>query len=234
MGHHHSRTDWFFPIKEAPVLVTATQKGVSQDLRVPHKKALIAADTGDIFSSNALSDIASRPPQSPRSRRDRRDRRDRPTLERRAGAWLRDFRVAASLPGFSDASHSDSLANSAVPRQIPSVHLILPLLIDPKHLSTMQLVPLPQGGLSQRPHPAETRQKQPATAPPLPPLPHHERFRAIQITPPGYERLFRSLNSVGLNGFLHKAQNLRQHRAINSQFHCSSHIDFISFAYEPL
>jgi hypothetical protein len=48
MNHHHSRTDWFFPIEEAPVLVTVTRKGVARDVRVPHKKALIAADTGDI------------------------------------------------------------------------------------------------------------------------------------------------------------------------------------------
>lgn len=55
---------------------------------------------------NTMTDIASRPPQSPRFRR------DRPTLERRAGAWLRDFRVAASLPGFSVALHLDSLSKS--------------------------------------------------------------------------------------------------------------------------
>jgi hypothetical protein len=48
MNHHHSRTDWFFPIEEAPVLVTVTHKGVARDARVPHKKALIAADAGDI------------------------------------------------------------------------------------------------------------------------------------------------------------------------------------------
>jgi hypothetical protein len=42
------RRNWFFPIEEAPVLVTVTRKGVARDVRVPHKKALIAADTGDI------------------------------------------------------------------------------------------------------------------------------------------------------------------------------------------
>lgn len=63
---------------------------------------------------NTMTDIASRPPQSPRFRR------DRPTLERRAGAWLRDFRIAASQSGFSVASHLDSLSKSAVPRQVPS------------------------------------------------------------------------------------------------------------------
>jgi len=56
---------------------------------------------------NTMTDIASRPPQSPRFRR------DRPTLERRAGAWLRDFRVAAERPGFSMTTHLDSLTKTA-------------------------------------------------------------------------------------------------------------------------
>jgi hypothetical protein len=46
-----------------------------------------------------MTDIASRPPQSPRFRR------DRPILERRAGAWLRDFNASTALPGFSVAGH---------------------------------------------------------------------------------------------------------------------------------
>ncbi|MEX1116710.1 MAG: hypothetical protein WEB53_15800 [Akkermansiaceae bacterium] len=45
-----------------------------------------------------MTDIASRPPRSPRFRS------DRPTLERRAGAWLQDFRTAALQPGFSVAA----------------------------------------------------------------------------------------------------------------------------------
>lgn len=56
---------------------------------------------------NTMTDIASRPPQSPRFRR------DRPTLERRAGGWLRDFRIASPRPGFSVASHLESLSKSA-------------------------------------------------------------------------------------------------------------------------
>jgi hypothetical protein len=51
-----------------------------------------------------MTDIAARPPQSPRFRR------DRPTLERRAGAWLRDFTTAAAQPGFSIASHLERLS----------------------------------------------------------------------------------------------------------------------------
>ena len=48
MKRNSPRADWFFPIEEAPVLVAVTHKGVARDVRVPHKKALIAADTGDM------------------------------------------------------------------------------------------------------------------------------------------------------------------------------------------
>lgn len=57
-----------------------------------------------------MTDIASQPLQSPRFHR------DRPTLERRAGAWLRDFNASAALPGFSISGH---LAELAVPK-LPS------------------------------------------------------------------------------------------------------------------
>jgi hypothetical protein len=101
------RRDWFFPIEEAPVFTTVTRNGKALDVPVPHKKALIAADSGDIFSNNTMTDIASRPPLSPRFRR------DRPTLERRAGIWLRDFRAAAAGPGFSMTTHLDSLSKTS-------------------------------------------------------------------------------------------------------------------------
>ena len=52
---------------------------------------------------NTMTDIAARPPASPRFRR------DRPSLERRAGAWLRDFNVSAARPEFSIAGHLSSL-----------------------------------------------------------------------------------------------------------------------------
>jgi hypothetical protein len=52
MKRYSPRADWFFPIEGAPVLVTVTHKGVARDVRVPHRKALVAADTGDIFSGN--------------------------------------------------------------------------------------------------------------------------------------------------------------------------------------
>jgi hypothetical protein len=48
MRRNSPRIDWFFPIEEAPVFVIVTHKGVAREVRVPHKKALIAADTGDI------------------------------------------------------------------------------------------------------------------------------------------------------------------------------------------
>jgi hypothetical protein len=50
-----------------------------------------------------MTDIAARQLQSPRFRR------DRPTLERGAGAWLRDFTAAAARPGFSIVSHMEGL-----------------------------------------------------------------------------------------------------------------------------
>jgi hypothetical protein len=51
-----------------------------------------------------MPDLASHPPQSPRFRR------DRPSLERRAGAWLRDFNTAAARSGFSIPGHLADLA----------------------------------------------------------------------------------------------------------------------------
>ena len=41
------RRDWFFPIGEAPVLVMIIRSSAARNVMVPHKKALIAADTGD-------------------------------------------------------------------------------------------------------------------------------------------------------------------------------------------
>jgi hypothetical protein len=43
------RRDWFFPIGEAPVLVMIIRSSAARNVMVPHKKALIAADTGDIM-----------------------------------------------------------------------------------------------------------------------------------------------------------------------------------------
>jgi hypothetical protein len=56
---------------------------------------------------NAMTDIAAHPPRSPRFRR------DRPTLERRAGAWLRDFATVAAEPGFTIQGHLDQIERGA-------------------------------------------------------------------------------------------------------------------------
>ena len=56
---------------------------------------------------NTMTDIASHPPASPRFRR------DRPTLERRAGTWLRDFTLAAAQPGFNIPAHLEKLASES-------------------------------------------------------------------------------------------------------------------------
>lgn len=53
---------------------------------------------------NTMTDIAARPPES------NRFRRDRPGLERRAGAWLRDFRALSTQPGFTIPGHLKELA----------------------------------------------------------------------------------------------------------------------------
>ena len=52
---------------------------------------------------NTMTDIAARPPQSYRFSQ------DRPNLERRVGAWLRDFNDVASRPGFSMHGHLEAL-----------------------------------------------------------------------------------------------------------------------------
>lgn len=99
MTQNPQKTDWFFPIDEAPVLATVTHNGVIRDVPVPHKKALVAADSGHISPGNTMTDLASHPPTSPRFRR------DLPSLERRDGAWLRDFNTAVSRHGFNIPAH---------------------------------------------------------------------------------------------------------------------------------
>ena len=48
MNANPPRRDWFFPIEEAPVFATVTRHGKACDVTVPHRKALVAADTGNI------------------------------------------------------------------------------------------------------------------------------------------------------------------------------------------
>ncbi len=47
MNLNPPRRDWFFPIGEGAVLAAVTCNGAARNVTVPHKKALIAADTGD-------------------------------------------------------------------------------------------------------------------------------------------------------------------------------------------
>ncbi len=56
-----------------------------------------------------MTDLASHPPQSSRFRR------DLPILERRAGAWLRDFNTAAARTGFTILDHLAALADQKLP-----------------------------------------------------------------------------------------------------------------------
>ncbi|MCX6879174.1 MAG: hypothetical protein NTW21_36020 [Verrucomicrobia bacterium] len=110
MIHNLSSKGWFFPIEEVPIHTTVTRNGVDRHVRVPCKKALVAADSGEILAFNTMTDIASHPPLSPRFRR------DRPLPERRAGACLRDFTLAAAQPSFSIFGHLVALAK---PPQAP-------------------------------------------------------------------------------------------------------------------
>jgi len=107
MNFNPLRNGWFFPVHETAIRATVTRNGARMDVLVPHKKALVAADSGEIPRINTMTDIASHPPQSPRFRR------DRPTLERRAGAWPRDFPLAAAEPGFTIPAHLEKLANTS-------------------------------------------------------------------------------------------------------------------------
>lgn len=61
---------------------------------------------------NTMTDIAARPPMS------NRFRRDRPNLERRAGAWLRDFKNVSTRPGFTIPGHLDELAGGQSPSRV--------------------------------------------------------------------------------------------------------------------
>ncbi|MCX6878388.1 MAG: hypothetical protein NTW21_31935 [Verrucomicrobia bacterium] len=104
MNHNPLRNGWFFPVEQVPIRETVTHNGVVRSVLVPHKMALVAADSGEIFRFNTMTDTASHPPVSSRFHR------DRPILERRAGAWLRDFALAAAQPGFTIPAHLEELA----------------------------------------------------------------------------------------------------------------------------
>ena len=48
MSLYPPRADWFFPIEEAPVFASVKCNGKERNVRMPQRKALVAADTGDI------------------------------------------------------------------------------------------------------------------------------------------------------------------------------------------
>jgi len=88
-----------------PDLVERTTEFALRVVRMFVVPFIIQPSTFILFST--MTDIASHPPQSPRFRR------DRPVLERRAGAWLRDFTLAAAEPGFTIPIHLEKLAKPA-------------------------------------------------------------------------------------------------------------------------
>jgi hypothetical protein len=83
---------------------TADQTALDNDLNARLDRYLAELGENAYAAFNTMTDLAARPPRSPRFRR------DRPTLERRAGAWLRDFHIAASQPDFSISGHLAELA----------------------------------------------------------------------------------------------------------------------------
>ncbi len=88
---------------------TADQTKLDADLEARLDRYLRDLDANAYAAFNTMTDIASHPPLSPRFRR------DRPNLERRAGAWLRDFTLAATQPGFSITAHLEELAKPIQP-----------------------------------------------------------------------------------------------------------------------
>ncbi len=48
MNFNPLRNGWFFPVHETPIHATVTRNGAKMDVIVPHKKALVAADSGEI------------------------------------------------------------------------------------------------------------------------------------------------------------------------------------------
>lgn len=85
-------------------LERADQESLDADLEARLHRYLKELGENAYAAFNAMTDIAARPPVN------NRFRRDRPTLERRAGAWLRDFNSLASRPGFTIPGHLKELA----------------------------------------------------------------------------------------------------------------------------
>lgn len=85
---------------------SADQTALDNDLNARLDRYLAELGKNAYAAFNTMTDLAARPPRSPRFRR------DRPTLERRSGAWLRNFATASTQPGFSVAGHLKELAKN--------------------------------------------------------------------------------------------------------------------------
>ena len=90
----------------------ADQESLDADLDARLHRYLKELGENAYAAFNTMTDIATRPPVS------NRFRRDRPNLERRAGAWLRDFKNVASRPGFTIPVHLDELAGGQSPSRV--------------------------------------------------------------------------------------------------------------------
>lgn len=90
----------------------ADQDSLDADLEARLHRYLKELGENAYAAFNTMTDIAARPPVS------NRFRRDRPNLERRAGAWLRDFKNVASRPGFTIPGHLKELAGGQNPSRL--------------------------------------------------------------------------------------------------------------------
>ena len=82
----------------------ADQSALDTDLDTRLGRYLAELGENAYAAFNTMADLAARPPSSTRFRR------DRPTLERRSGAWLRDFHSTVTQPGFTLAAYLVGLA----------------------------------------------------------------------------------------------------------------------------
>jgi hypothetical protein len=80
------------------------QQMLEDDLEIPTRRYFRDLGTNAYAAFNAMADIPSHPAQNPRFRR------GHPSMERMAGAWLRDFNVAAASPSFTIQGHLEELA----------------------------------------------------------------------------------------------------------------------------
>jgi hypothetical protein len=90
--------------KEPNAVEQADQESLDADLEARLHRYLKELGENAYAAFNTMTDLAARPPVS------NRFRRDRPNLERRAGAWLRDFNDVASRPGFTIPGHLKEMA----------------------------------------------------------------------------------------------------------------------------